>query len=131
MGSWVGTTLPAQSQAADSLVFLRHANPAATDQVIVKWRDSGVAAAQLPTIQERTERLRSTTGADVRPVHNLYGQIDVLQLDHAMAPGSMGTVLAQLRADPGVEYAEPDGWRYIAATLDSRSQRSAFCRRLG
>ena len=119
MGSWVALTLPVLSQAADSVVFLRHANPAATDQVIVKWRETGVAAVQLPTIQERTERLRSTTGADVRPAHNLYRQIDVLRLDHAMAPANMGAVLSQLRADPGVEYAEPDGWRYIAATLDS------------
>jgi serine protease len=119
MGSWVGATLPVQSQAADSVVFLRHANPTATDQVIVKWRDSGVAAVQLPTIVERTERLRSTTGADVRPAHNLYRQVDVLRLDHAMTPASMGELLSQLRADPGVEYAEPDGWRYITATLDS------------
>ena len=119
LGSWGVLTLPAPSQAADSVVFLRHANPAATDQVIVKWRDSGVAAVQLPTIEERTERLRSTTGADVQPAHNLYGQVDVLRLDHAMAPASMGALLTQLRADPGVEYAEPDGWRYITATLDS------------
>jgi serine protease len=119
LGSWVALTLPVLSQAADSVVFLRHPNPTATDQVIVKWRDSGVAAVQLPTIEERTERLRSTTGADVQPVHNLYGQTDVLRLDHAMAPASMGTLLTQLRADPGVEYAEPDGWRYIAATLSS------------
>ncbi len=119
LGSWVALTLPVPSLAADSVVFLRHVNPAATDQVIVKWRDSGVAAVQLPTIQERTERLRATTGADVQPAHNLYGQVDVLRLDHAMAPASMGPLLTQLRADPGVEYAEADGWRYIAATLDS------------
>ena len=119
LGSWVAVSLPVLSQAADSVVFLRHANPTATDQVIVKWRDSGVAAVQLPTIEERTERLRSTTGADVQPAHNLYGQVDVLRLDHAMAPASMGALLTQIRADPGVEYAEPDGWRYISATLDS------------
>jgi serine protease len=119
LGSWVTFTLPVPSQAADSVVFLRHASPTATDQVIVKWRDSGVAAVQLPTIQERTDRLRATTGADVQPAHNLYGQVDVLRLDHAMAPASMGPLLTQLRADPGVEYAEADGWRYIAATLDS------------
>jgi serine protease len=119
MGSWAAAALPTPSPAADSVVFTRHTNPLATDQVIVKWRDAGVAAVQLPSIQERTERLRSTTGADVQPVHNLFGQTDVLRLDHAMAPASMGEVLSQLRADPGVEYAEADGWRYITATLDS------------
>lgn len=115
LGSWsAGVAL-----AADSVVFLRHIDPSATDQVIVKWRDSGVAAVQLPSIEERTVRLRSTTGADVQPVHTLYGQIDVLKIQRAISPAAMAPLLAQLRVDPGVEYAEPDGWRFIEATLDS------------
>jgi serine protease len=119
MGIGGVSALPGVSLAADSVVFLRHTDPTATDQVIVKWRDTGVAAVQLPTIEQRTERLRATTGADVQPVHNLYRQIDVLRLDHPMSPGDMGPLLARLRADPGIEYAEPDGWRYITATLDT------------
>ncbi|HEV7984768.1 MAG TPA: hypothetical protein VGP20_01275, partial [Steroidobacteraceae bacterium] len=82
VGSWsAGVAL-----AADSVVFLRHIDPSATDQIIVKWRDSGVAAVQLASIEERTVRLRSTTGADVQPVHTLYGQIDVLKIQRAVSP---------------------------------------------
>jgi serine protease len=124
LGSWLAAVAaagawPAVSRAADSVVFLRHRDPSATDQVIVKWRDSGVAAVQLPSIEERTARLRSITGADVQPVHNLYGQIDVLRIERAVSPAAMTPLLAQLRVDPGVEYAEPDGWRFIEATLDA------------
>jgi|SRR5579863_4235135 serine protease len=119
MGIWGVSGLPGMSIAADSMAFMRHPDPAATDQVIVKWRTTGVAAVELATIEQRTERLRSTTGANVRPVHTLYGQIDVLKLDHPMAAAGMAGLLAQLRADPGVEYAEADGWRYIQATLDT------------
>lgn len=110
---------PAVSHAADSVVFRRHVDPSATDRVIVKWRDSGVAAVQIPTIEERTARLRGITGADVRPAHNLYGQIDVLKLARPLSADAMAPLLAQLRVDPGVEYAEPDSPRYIEATLDS------------
>jgi len=114
VGCWVlGAAAPGLSLAADSVVFRRHTNPTATDQVIVKWRDSGVAAPQLATIEQRTERLRSTTGAEVQAVHNLYGHVDVLRLDHAVTPFAMGPLLAQIKADPGVEYAEPDAWRFI------------------
>lgn len=107
------------AHAAGSVVFLRHQDPSATDQIIVKWRDQGVAAVQLPSIRERTARLRATTGVDVHPAHTLYGQVDVLRLSHALTPAAMGPLLEQLRADPGVEYAEADAWRYITATLDS------------
>jgi serine protease len=114
VGCWVlGAAAPGLSLAADSVLFRRHTDPTATDQVIVKWRDSGVAAVQLATIEQRTERLRSTTGAEVQPVHNLYGHVDVLRIDHALTPFAMGPLLAQIKADPGVEYAEPDAWRFI------------------
>ncbi len=116
VGGWIGCASPGPSQAADSVVFARHIDPTATDQVIVKWRGSGVAAVQIPSIEARTERLRAVTGADVRPVHNLYGQIDVLSVSQPMTPYEMGPLLAQIRADPGVEYAEPDAWRYVAQT---------------
>ncbi|HEY2418497.1 MAG TPA: S8 family serine peptidase [Steroidobacteraceae bacterium] len=114
LGGWLfGCATPALSLAADSVVFARHVAPTATDQVIVKWRDTGVAAVQTPTIEERTARLRANTGAEVQPRRNLYGQLDVLRLSHAMTPYEMGPLLAQIRSDPGVEYAEPDGWRFI------------------
>ena len=121
VGCWVlGGAAPGLSLAADSVVFRRHTDPTATDQVIVKWRDSGVAAVQIASIEERTARLRSVIGADVQPVHNLYSHTDVLRLERPVTPFTMGPLLAQIRADPGVEYAEPDGWRFIEQnTLDT------------
>jgi len=121
-GIWAAATAVAAGSAAaraDSVLFRRHVDPTATDQVIVKWRDMGVAAEQLPSIEERTQRLRATTGASVRPARPLYDHVDVLKLEHALSPQAMAPLLAQLRVDPGIEYAEPDGWRYIQATLDS------------
>ncbi|HEY3808671.1 MAG TPA: S8 family serine peptidase [Steroidobacteraceae bacterium] len=118
-GSIASLAWPGVGRCATSVAFLRHVDPSATDQVIVKWRSSGVAAVQLPTIEARTARLRAITGADVQPAHNLYGQIDVLKLERPVSADQMAPLLAQLRVDPGVEYAEPDGWRYIQATLDT------------
>jgi serine protease len=117
---WIaGGAGPTLSLAADSVLF-RHADPNATDQVIVKWRESGVAAVQLPSIEQRAARLRAVSGADVQPVHNLYGRVDVLRVERPMTASAMGPLLAQLRVDPGVEYAEPDGWRFIEQnTLDT------------
>src|SRR5579859_2044575 len=121
-GIWAAATAAAAWSAtarADSVLLRRHVDPTATDQIIVKWRDTGVAAEQLPSIEQRTQRLRATTGAPVRPARPLYDRVDVLKLDHALSAQAMAPLLAQLRVDPGIEYAEPDGWRYIEATLDS------------
>ncbi len=119
-GSWIASAAwPGMAAAADSVVFLRHVDPTATDQVIVKWRDQGVAATQLPSIAERTARLRATTGADVQPARHLYGQVDVLRIERPLSRAAMRPLLEQLQLDPGIEYAEPDGWRYIEATLDA------------
>ena len=120
LGALAGGAVPGMSLAADSVVFRHHMDRTATDQVIVRWRESGVAAVQTPTIEERTARLQAVTGADVQPVHNLYGKIDVLRLERPYTPAAMAPLLAQIRSDPGVEYAEPDGWRFIEqATLDT------------
>jgi serine protease len=112
---WIALAWPTLSPAADSLVF-RHAsvNPQATDRLIVKWRASGVAALQIATVAGRALHLRAVTGVDVAPVRNLYGQTDVMQLPYVPAGPEMSEILARLRADPAVEYAEPDAWRYIA-----------------
>src|SRR5580704_642329 len=120
LGALAGGAVPGVSLAAASVVFRHHMDRTATDQVIVRWRESGVAAVQIPTIEERTARLQAVTGADVQPVHNLYGKIDVLRLERPYTPAAMAPLLAQIRSDPGVEYAEPDGWRFIEqATMDT------------
>jgi serine protease len=107
---------PQASWAADSLAR-RHAPAGATltDRIIVKWRTSGVAAVQIDTIGDRATRLSEANGIAARPVHNLFGSTDVMRLDHVPTQQEMQRILGRLNADPGVEYAEADGWRYIQA----------------
>ena len=96
---------PARTRAAD---------PRATDRIIVKWRTSGVAALQIPTVAGRAEHLRGQAGVQVVPVRHLFGQTDVMQLPYVPDAREMSDVLARLNSDPAVEYAEPDAWRYLA-----------------
>ena len=86
-----------------------------TDRVIVKWRDSGFAAVQMTDTAARTERLSQSTGIGLRPVREIHDRLDVMRLDAPLGGGAMRRVVARLRADPGVQYAEPDERRYALA----------------
>jgi serine protease len=102
--------------AADSVVFRHRAiDPTLTNQLIVKWRSSGVAAVQIEALQQRAARLAAVDGVAVTPVRNLFGSTDVMRLDHTPTHQEMQGLLATLNADPGIEYAEPDAYRYIQA----------------
>src|ERR1700723_546169 len=90
------------SRAADSVLFHRPASaPSATDRIIVKWRDSGVAAVQIASVTDRAARLSNNTGVSIQAVRNLYGQVDVMRLDQPLTHDAILAVLARLRADPG------------------------------
>ena len=104
------------SWAADSLA-IRHAarDEVLTDQIIVKWRTSGVAAVQIDNVEDRAARLSAANGIAVQPVHNLFGSTDVVRLAYMPSQQEMQGILGRLNADPGVEYAEADGWRYVQA----------------
>ena len=107
------------SLAADSVVFRQPSiDPSRTDRIIVKWRSSGVAAVQIETVQERATRLSAVNGIAASPVRNLFGTTDVMRLDHTPTHEEMQGILARLNADPGIEYAEPDSYRYIQAFAD-------------
>jgi serine protease len=93
----------------------RRVDPGITDRVIVKWRDSGVAAVLIPTVEERTARLGGSTGLALTAVRNLHDRLDVMRLPAPMLGGALQAVIAQLRADPSVEYAEPDARRFVEA----------------
>lgn len=84
------------------------------DRIIVKWRDSGVAAVQMISVTDRVTHLRTVAGVDVQPVRNLFGHTDVVRLNYLPSRSEMRDILARLRADPYVQYAEPDGYRYIS-----------------
>src|ERR1700680_240138 len=107
---------PQRSQAADSLA-LRHPliDPTLSDRIIVKWRTEGVAAVQIQALSERATRLSAANGISVSPVRNLFGSTDVMRLDHTPTHEEMQRILGRLNADPGIEYAEADGYRYLQA----------------
>jgi serine protease len=107
--------LPLGSQAADSVFRHPAADPSLTDRLIVKWRSSGVAAVQIEALEDRATRLSEANGIAVSPVRNLFARTDVMRLDHTPTHEEMQGILARLNADPGIEYAEPDGYRYIQA----------------
>jgi len=93
----------------------------ATDRVIVKWRDSGVAAVQIATTEARTARLSAATGVALSPVRTIHDRVDVMRLESPMAGMALRHVLSRLKADPFVLYAEADERRYaLAAPNDPR-----------
>ncbi len=111
----LGWAWPAPSLAADSPSVappLRDAQ--LTNQIIVKWRAIGVTAVQLDSIADRAQHLRAVAGVDLSPVRNLFGTTDLMRLNYQPSRSEMRDLLARLSADPFVEYAEPDGYRYIA-----------------
>ncbi|HEY1726213.1 MAG TPA: S8 family serine peptidase [Steroidobacteraceae bacterium] len=115
-GLLISCWLPLPVDAADSVAYRQPMQDASrTDRIIVKWRTAGVAAVQIEAVQDRATRLSQSNGIPLRPVRNLFGSTDVMQLDHTPTRDEMQTILARLNADPGVEYAEPDGYRFIQA----------------
>jgi serine protease len=104
------------SHAADSVAYRHRApDPTLTDRIIVKWRTSGVAAVQIPDVKDRASRLSDASGIQFTPVRNLFGSTDVMGLGYIPTHEEMQRILGRLNADPGIEYAEVDGFRYIQA----------------
>jgi serine protease len=89
-----------------------------TDRIIVKWRDSGFAAVQMVGTAERTARLSQSTGVPLHPMRELHDRLDLMRLDAPIRGGAMRHVIARLRADPAVQYAEADQRRYALAFPD-------------
>lgn len=97
-----------------------------TDRIIVKWRDSGFAAVQMVGTPERTARLSQSTGVGLRPIRELYDRLDLMRLDAPIKGGAMRHVIARLRADPAVQYAEADQRRYALAFPDDPPNDTRF-----
>jgi serine protease len=116
----VGLYVLAAAWTAASAAPLRAYPPGEepTDRVIVKWRDSGFAAVQIKGTADRAASLSQATGVPLRPVRELHDRLDLVRLDAPLKGGSMRHVIARLRADPAVQYAEPDQRRYALAFPD-------------
>ena len=92
---------------------------APTDRVIVRWRDTGVAAMQITSNEARAVRLSQSTGIPLRAVREIHDRLDVMRLDAPLRGAAMRDVLARLSADLAVKYAEPDAARYALLYPDS------------
>jgi len=94
------------------------AGEAPTDRIIVRWRDEGVTAMQVPSNVDRAARLARTSGINLKPVREIHDRIDVVQLDAPLAGAALKRVVAQLGADVAVKYAEADRVRYALGEPD-------------
>lgn len=78
----------------------------ATDRVIVKWREAGNG-----WVDDAAEAraLRARSGRAVSLARPLGGGMSLLRLEEDTQDGQLDRTLAALRADPRVQFAEPDG----------------------
>jgi serine protease len=92
-------------------------------KVIVKFRAESldVAAPQSGTTQAQSGKNRAVAlarraGLTLKGSHEMAAGMHAMQVQTLSSGESLATTLARLRADPAVEYAEPDYRRYIHAT---------------
>jgi len=76
-----------------------------SERIIVKWRDAPDAAPRAR--QQHVRELADRLGHPFTAARNLGGRLSVMQLA-AGQDAQLAATLAALRADPEVEFAEPD-----------------------
>src|SRR5882672_8515182 len=84
-------------------------------RIIVKWREQGVAAVQIEGTLKRAARLSASTGIHLTAMREIHDRLDLMRLPTALAGADLMQVIARLRADPSVQYAEVDARRYALA----------------
>src|SRR5581483_289398 len=92
----------------------------AAHRVIVKLRASTFATsdsvhAQAISPQNRVTTLAARVGLTMRDSHPITDRIHVMLVEPADAGDSVAATATRLKADPDVEYAEPDQRRYTHA----------------
>jgi serine protease len=80
--------------------------PAPTDRVIVKLRAAERVQAQAADDRLVTLGRRATVG--LRGSRPITADLHVLRVDGIQSVGGLETAVERLRADPSVEFAEPD-----------------------
>jgi serine protease len=91
--------------------------PTGPQRFIVKLRDPGATAlpsALAPTAHERVTALVGRAGLGLAQHRPITERLHVVQVE-PVASEALEQTLARLRADPDVEYVEPDGHRYAHA----------------
>lgn len=88
----------------------RNRAPAAVDQIIVQWRSTAPIDASA-----KLARAGSAASARLSRKRAMSAGAEVLQFDRPLDRAALDQVIAQLNADPAVEYAVADEWRYAHA----------------
>jgi serine protease len=90
------------------------AHGAPSQAIIVKLRVA-TSSGQTPTprIQDRLGALAARAGLSLTGYRPITEQLQVIRVENPAAGESLAGTLARLRADPQVQYAEPDQRRYI------------------
>jgi len=103
----------------------------AAQRVIAKLRPASsetMQAQAATTFQSRAQGLAARVGMNLVESHVIADRMLVMQVEPAALGESVAQTVARLRADPDVEYAEPDQRRYVHAvpndTLYPRSDAS-------
>lgn len=94
----------------------------APQRVIAKLRatasqtsGSSMQAQAVTALQNRMQSLTARVGLSLVESHVIADRLLVMQVEPAMTGESVAQTVARLRADPDVEYAEPDQMRYVHA----------------
>jgi serine protease len=100
---------------------LRHPHGSAATPiaaVIVKLRSAGHSAqrAQVRPAQDRIAALTARTGLTLHAARSITDVLHVIHVQPAVTGEPIAATVERLRADPEVEYAEPDQRRYPHAT---------------
>jgi serine protease len=87
------------------------ATQAFTNQIIVKWRD-GAASTVGEKNSSRLQKLGSSAGMQLQRKHQIGTGTDVLQMERVLDANELSALLARIAADPDVEYAVADQYRW-------------------
>lgn len=106
--------MPAHAAEEFNPFAARVVAPEDTDRLIVRLRASGpgIAAAKpglaAAALAERMAAVGERAGVRTRNLRQLGNDMQVVQVDVAASGGTLDAALLRLRADPAVEFAEPD-----------------------
>lgn len=90
---------------APCIGYTASAAPESYDRLIIKWRN----APQDALAEARKERgLGERMGQTLARTQRIGGRLAVLQLDRTLSGAELNATLASLRADPEIEFVEPD-----------------------
>jgi serine protease len=88
-------------------------------RVIVKFRTSSTAGrVQAQAVGDPVATLATRSRLSLKETHPIASGLHVMHVEPQISGESLAATLANLRADPAVEYAEPDQRRYPHAVPD-------------